>query len=285
MATFTNSATLSYNGNITTSNIVTGTLQEVLTVTKTAVMDDYTANDDVTYVITIVNSGTTAFSGLTVTDNLGAYTFGTETLYPLTYTADSILYYINGVLQTTAPTVTAGPPLVITGISVPAGGNAILIYEASANQYAPLAASSTITNTATITGGGISTALTATETIGTQDVAVLTISKALSPTTVTENGQVTYTFTIQNSGNTAALAAANIVVTDTFTPILDPISVTFNGTAWVATTNYTYSTTTGVFSTVAGQITVPAATYTQNPTTGAWTVVPGVSTLIVTGTV
>jgi len=42
---------------------------------------------------------------------------------------------------------------------------------------------------------------------------------------------------------------------------------------------------TGVFNTIAGQITVPAATYTQNPATGIWTLTPGVSVLKVTGTV
>lgn len=52
------------------------------------------------------------------------------------YTENSLRYYINGVLQA-APTVTAGPPLVISGISVPAGGNALLVYEAAVTAYAP----------------------------------------------------------------------------------------------------------------------------------------------------
>ena len=75
------------------------------------------------------------------------------------------------------------------------------------------------------------------------------------------------------------------VVSDTFDPILNPINVTFNGTPWSAGTNYTYDSGTGQFSTVAGQITVPAATYTQDPTTGIWSMTPGVSTLVVRGTV
>ena len=67
--------------------------------------------------IQIMNSGTVAFSGLTITDNLGEYTFGTGTLVPLDYVNGSVRYYINGVLQT-QPTATAGPPLVISGITV-----------------------------------------------------------------------------------------------------------------------------------------------------------------------
>ena len=48
---------------------------------------------------------------------------------------------------------------------------------------------------------------------------------------------------------------------------------------------HTYDETTGLFTTNAGQITVPAATYTQDAATGAWIINPGVSTLIITGTV
>ena len=283
VATFTNKATLSYNGGSVDSNTVTGELLEVLSITKTAVLDEYTTGDTVTYVLALRNTGPTTLTGLTVTDDLGGYPFGAGTLYPLTYVLGSSTYYINGVLQP-APVVTAGPPLSITGLSVPAGGNTLLIYETTVNSFAPLAVGSTITNTATASGGGISTPVSATETITVSHRAALTISKSLCPTVVTENGQLTYTFVIENTGNTPAVATDNIVVTDTFDPILDPITVTFNGTAWTAGVNYTYSTTTDVFSTVAGEITVPAATYTQNPD-GTWTITPGVSTLTVTGTV
>ena len=57
MASFTNFATLSYNGGTTNSNTVTGELLEALTVTKTAVVKNYAANDKITYIISIVNSG------------------------------------------------------------------------------------------------------------------------------------------------------------------------------------------------------------------------------------
>ncbi|MBQ3103204.1 MAG: hypothetical protein IJC58_02855, partial [Oscillospiraceae bacterium] len=99
MATFTNFATLSYNGGTTNSNTVTGELLETLSVSKTAVMDDYTAKDDVTYVITLVNSGPTALTNLTLTDDLGGYTFVEAPVYPLSYTEGSLRYCVNGVLQ------------------------------------------------------------------------------------------------------------------------------------------------------------------------------------------
>ena len=283
MAVFTNQAQLAYNDSITNSNIAVGEILEVLSATKTAVRAEYGQNDSVTYVVSLVNSGSTALNGLTLTDNLGAYTFGTGTLVPLSYIDGTIRYYVNGILQT-APVVTAGPPLVVSGINIPAGGNVILVYEANVNQYAPQDADGSITNTAVISGAGV-TPVTVEETVTTENEPNLTITKSISPVPVTENGTLTYTFVIQNSGNTAAVATDNAVVTDIFDPILTNLSVSFNSVTWTEGVQYTYDETTGTFVTVAGQITVPAATYTQDPTTGVWVTNPGVSTLVVSGTV
>ena len=283
MATFFNQATLSYSGGTVNSNITTGEILEVLSATKTAVYDRYSPGSDVTYAVNIVNSGTIAFTGLTLTDDLGAYAFGATTLQPLDYVDGSVKYFIDGVLQA-APAVDAGPPLVISGINVPAGGTATILYTAQANNFAPLDVEGTIVNTVTISGNGI-TPITATETVSAVSEPQLTITKSVSPTTVTENGQLTYTFVIQNIGNVPAEATDNVVVTDTFDPILSNLSVTYNGAAWTSPANYTYNEATGLFSTVPGAITVPAATYSQDPTTGAWIVDPGVAVLTVTGTI
>lgn len=289
MATFTNQARLTYSGGSADSNITVGELVGVLSATKTAVVDTYDRSGAVTYLITLVNSGTTALTGLTVSDDLGGYSFTTSagtgtTVYPLAYTSGSVKYYQNGALQA-APTVTAGPPLTFANITVPAGGSAVLAYEATATDYAPLGAEDTVVNTATVSGGGLVNAVTATETVSPAAAARLAITKALSPATVTENGQLTYTFTIQNTGNTAADAASSVVITDTFDPRLTDLTVTLDGTALTAPTQYTYDAATGAFATVAGVVTVPAATVTQDAATGAYTVTAGVATLTVTGTV
>ena len=63
MAQFTNQAQLSYNNSVVNSNIAVGEILEVLSASKSAVMDDYTRTDDVTYVISVVNSGSTAVLG------------------------------------------------------------------------------------------------------------------------------------------------------------------------------------------------------------------------------
>ena len=283
MAVFTNQATLSYNGTTVNSNIVTGNIIEVLTVTKTTTAASYSNGEDITYVISLINSGPSPITNVTVTDNLGAYTFGTSTLVPLDYVDGSAAYYQNGVLQA-APTVSGTSPLTFTGITVPAGGNAMIIYEAVPNTFAPFNVESTITNEVVATAPGISTPVSDTETVSVSNSSLLTITKALSPVNVTENSDLTYTFTIQNLGNTEATSGDNLVITDTFNPILSDITVTVNG-APLPTTSYTYNEATGEFATVAGAITVPAATAAQNPTTGEWTVTPRTTVVTVTGTV
>lgn len=284
MATFYNQATLSFNGSTTTSNITQGELRESLTITKTAVTDTYALGDDVTYIISITNNSATEYSNILLSDNLGGYEVGAGTVYPLEYVEGSMRRYVNGDL-TAPPTVTAGPPVSISAVEVPANGNVILVYEARITQYAPPYVEGAITNTVTLTGDGVLTPITAQETISAASRAALTISKSISPTVVSENGTLTYTFVIQNSGNVAATAEDTIIVTDTFDPRLKNISVTYNGTAWTEGVNYTYSEATGLFTTATGQITVPAAAYSQDAQTGAWTLTPGTAVITVKGTV
>ena len=284
MAIFSNQATLSYNGNSTNSNIAYGEILDVLAVTKTAVETSYTPGQLVTYVVTLRNTGSGALTGLTVTDNLGAYVFNGTTVYPLAYETGTAALFINGVPQM-APAVTAGPPLVFSGLTVPAGGSAVLVYQARATAYADPAAGGTIDNTVTVTGDGLSAPITATETVPAGAEPVLTISKSITPAQVVDNDRVTYTFVIQNSGNTAVVATDNAAITDVFDPILTALTVAFDGVAWTQGVQYNYSEATGVFTTVPGQILVPAATYTQDPVTGVYTASPGVATLVVTGTI
>ncbi len=278
MATFFNQATLSYNGNVTNSNITTGEIITGLTLTKTAASVNYAFGEGVAYVVTLVNATGTDRTGVTLTDNLGAYTVGTTTVVPLSYVDGSVLYYQNGVLQA-EPTVTVGTALVFSGITVPAGGNATIVYEATANGFAPLQAGSSITNAVS------SGELTDSATVNVREIAELTIAKAISPTVVSDNDEITYTFVIQNSGNIAALADDNVTVTDIFNPILSNITVTLNGETLEEGTDYTYNEATGEFATTPGAITVPAATYAQDITTGVITTTPGVAVLTVTGTI
>ena len=284
MAIFTNQATLSYNGNSANSNIAYGELLDVLVATKTAVEGSYTPGQLVTYVVTLRNTGNAPLTGLVVTDDLGGYDFNGTTVYPLTYEAGSAVLFTNGVPQA-APAVTAGPPLVFSDITVPAGGDVVIVYQAQANAFADPAVGGSIDNTLTVTGDGLSAPITANETVVANAEPVLSISKSITPVQVVDNDRVTYTFVIQNSGNRAVVATDDAAITDTFDPILSALTVTFDGAVWTQGVQYNYNETTGLFTTVPGQILVPAATYSQDPLTGAYTATPGIATLIVTGTI
>ena len=284
MAIFSNQATLTYNGSSTNSNIAYGEILDVLVATKTAVEGSYAPGQIVTYVVTLRNTGNGALTGLTVTDDLGGYDFNGTTVYPLTYEAGSVAMFTNGVPQA-APAVTVGPPLVFSDIVVPAGGDVVLVYQAQANAYADPALGGTIENTVTVTGDGLSAPITATQIVGVAVEPVLTISKSITPVQVVDNDRVTYTLVIQNSGNKAVVATDNASITDTFDPILTALTVTFDGAVWTEGVQYNYVEATGVFTTVPGQILVPAATYVQDPVTGMYAATPGIATLVVTGTI
>lgn len=119
--------------------------------------------------------------------------------------------------------------MTVTGITVPAGGSALVIYETEVTRYAPLAAESSIVNTVTVTGGGLAAPVTAEETVGAVSSPRLSITKGLNPTVVAENGRITYTFTIQNTGNTPVTATDDVILRDTFDPVLNGLTVTYNG--------------------------------------------------------
>ena len=157
-----------------------------------------------------------------------------------------------------------------------------MIYEATANAYAPLQSGSGITNTATASGcdgSGSSTTVTV------RDNAELSIAKSMCPEQVNCGGEITYTFIIQNSGNIPVIATDNLIVSDTFTPPLADVTVTLNGVTLTEGTGYTYDPVTGAFATLNGAVTVPAATFTIDPQTGNYVTTPGTATLVVEGTI
>ena len=284
MAIFSNQATLTYNGNTTNSNVAYGEILDVLTATKTSIEKSYTPGETITYVVALSNTGNTALTGLTLTDNLGGYDFNGSTIYPLTYVDNSATVFINGVPQA-APAVVSGPPLVISDITILGNANAVFIYQAQVNEFANPGVDGTIDNTVTITGDGISTSVTATQTVTSNSNAMLNITKSITPSQVVDNDRVTYTFIIQNTGNEAVVATDDTAITDTFDPILSNLAVTFEGTPWTQGVQYNYTEATGLFTTVPGQIVIPPATYVQDPVTGAYTATPGTATLVVVGTI
>ena len=280
MATLYNQATLSFAGGSIQSNITSAELLETLSITKTAVSGSYSPGDRIVYQISIVNSDASPVTGLSLSDDLGAYSYQAQTLYPLSYVADSVLLFVDGVQQP-APAVTAGPPLTISDLAVPAEGSISLLYEAEVTAYAPLGADAQITNTASLSGAAVAETLTASAAISADQEPRLSITKAVSPETVSADTPIEYSFVLQNLGGEAG-ADAQLVVSDSFDPALQNLSVATDSTP-MPKTAYSYDESTGLFATGAGQLTVPAASFTQNAD-GSWSATPGVTTLYVSGT-
>ncbi len=284
MATFTNQATLSYGENTINSNITVGEIVYDISISKSTTASCYSFGDEITFVVSVVNNSSESSACLSVTDDLGGYTFDYTTLIPLSYIDGSVLYYINGVLQA-SPTVTLTDVVTFDNLSLSADASAMLIYSVKVNEFAPLESASTITATSTAVDCTSALEVSADVSISVCEVADLLISKCLSPTTVSENEVITYTFTIQNTGNVDADAALGAILTDTFLPILSDISVYNDGTAWTSGVEYSYDTLTGEFATNAGYIIVDAAQFTQNTITGDWEVTPSYTVITVSGTV
>ena len=287
MAIFQNQATITFGGVTRASNITTGEIVEAVGIVKTATPASYTPGSRITYVVNIRNTGDTPLTGLTVTDDLGAYETDGEiieriTVVPLTYVDGSARVFTDGA-EGPAPTVTARQSLTVTGIDVPANGVTTLVYLANANEYAPLGEGGQIENTAAVTGPGVTGEVSDTAVVTAGTAADLSIVKSVNPAVVTENSRVTYTFEVQNTG-AETTAEDNVVIRDTFSPILTDLAVMLNGTP-LTPAQYTYDEGTGEFATAAGTLTIPGASYAQDSTTGVWTVDPGTATLTVSGVI
>jgi len=261
------------------SNIATATLNDVLTVDKNSVQSVYQSGEELTFVVSFVNSGQTTFSGVTVTDDLGSYTLGTVDVTPLDYVGPALLY-VNGVYSGSPVTETAEGSVTFTVPTVAAGADVVIVYNARVNTGAPLTDGAQITNTVTIDADGLTAPVTASNTVTADEYADVRITKSMSPDNLTDGSPITYEFDLYNYGNTAA---TNIVLTDQFDPAPATITVQVNGTV-VDPAEYTYAN--GLLTLPDGTVltlSLPAATFTQNPATGEVTVTPSTETIIVTG--
>lgn len=287
MPSIENFATVSYtSGGISetkVSNVAEIALESAVGFTKTSVGSTYRDGSVITYILTVTNSSGSALSGSTITDNLGTYVFGASELTPLTYISPAVLL-INGQdvsTQLTVDTSVAGN--LIFGIpSIPAGATANIIYNAQANEYAPLALTSSITNTSNFESTSECADSTASATVTVASAANVSIIKQMSPNPVICGEAITYSIKIYNYGNTAA---ENVVLTDEFNPAPDNITVSRDGTLLLGSDyNYVNGTLT-VPNATAASVTVPAATFTQDSTTGIISIIPSVVEYSVTGTI
>ncbi|MBR7161590.1 MAG: DUF11 domain-containing protein [Clostridia bacterium] len=285
MAQITNQANLTFRyGNATgsaVSNVATATLLDPLSAEKTSVDETYRAADRLTYVLSVQNNGNATVTGINLVDDLGTFTLpnGT-TVTPLTY-GDAAALYINGAYVSPITGTETLNSVTFTIPSLAPGANALIVYQALVNEYAPLTTGASIVNTLTVTAPSVGTPITDTHTVTAEDYAEIVIQKEMSPDPVSDGDLLTYTFTVTNTGNTPA---TGVVLTDVFNPAPNNIIVTVDGQT-VAATDYTYENGLLTLPTGGGfEMTVPAATVTEDPDTGEVTVEPGTLLITVEGT-
>ncbi len=281
MAIITNQANLTYTYGTTTasvaSNVATAELNATLSAAKRVLDESYRQNSDLTYILSFENGGNSAITDLPVLDNLGAYTpvGATAPVQPLTYTGPAALYIDGAFSAELTPAVQDGGVL-FTIPEIPAGSNALLVYQATVNSFAPLAPGSEIENTASI---GTTDPLTVSATVPVESYADVAIMKEMAPDPVSTGDTMTVTFTIENRGNAEA---TGLVLTDDFPLALSDAAVTVNG---APITDFTFENNTLTLpSGSQTTLSVPAATFTQDET-GAVTVTPGRLTVVFSGVV
>ena len=223
-------------------------------------------------------STTNPLTNVQITDNLGTFTNSGITLTPLTFVGPAKLY-LNGIFNQDLTPVTQPNSFTFTIPSVPAETTAMIVYQAIVNNTAPLQTGASITNITTFIADGMANQVTASANITIDNYANVSIVKSMSPNPVTSGSPLTYTFNIYNYGN---VAAERVVLTDTFSPAPDDISITLNGTV-LSNADYTY--TNGILtlpSTTGTSFTIPAATFTRNAD-GTINTNPGTATVVVQG--
>ena len=231
MATIENFATVSYtSGGVTetkVSNLAEIGLESAISFAKTTLGDTYSEDSVITYILSITNTSANTVSNIRITDDLGSFVFGTIELTPLGYTAPALLL-IDGQdvsSQLTVDDTTAGS-LVFSFPSLPAGATANVVYRASVNEFAPLDLNSAIVNTATLTSDSDCADGSASATVTAASAANVSVFKQMAPNPVVCGDVVTYTIRIYNYGN---IPAEDVVLTDTFNPAPDTITVSKDG--------------------------------------------------------
>lgn len=275
-----NSATLTYNSGDNTasaaSNVVSTSLLDSysLTAQKVSANDSFRPSENITYLVTVTNTGTQPLFDVEITDDLGG------TGVPLAYVENSALVIDGGVVTSVTPASTN--PLIIPLVNALQSGESVTVVYVAQVSAVLEDGIDEITNTATASAnrqsgtGPVVTSEPVSVTIFREDFAQVDIVKSVDKAVISSGDTLTYTFTIENSGN---IPATNVVITDTLPEGFEITSIeseTDGVTTVYDATDYTVdANNTLVLPVGAKTITVPARDENSN----------GVTTVTITGTV
>lgn len=222
METMTNQAyvSFSYEGSTETktnsSNIVTHSTRDKysISVEKTSTTDCFRAGENISYIITVTNTGCDCLNNFAVSDNLGG-----EEDY-LSYVEGSARIFINGAMHEITPT-TISPLAFEIPERLEKETSFILQYNAHVRNDISSEVLE-ITNEVTVTGypcgcdcncnnGNNYVTETATSTVSKCEYAEVLITKSISKDNVCCGEEVDYLITLTNTGS---VDATNVVVTD-----------------------------------------------------------------------
>ncbi len=263
------------------SNVATTTLQGPLSIEKTAIGETYNGENEITFVLSFTNTTCDTLTDIVIRDDLGSYTVPrtNNVATPLDYIAPAALY-INGAFVSYLYGQTVQNGVIFNVGALGEGDNAIIVYKARVNDYAPFESGESITNTAVVTADGLAESASAESTVDIGAYADVSIVKTMSPDPVQSGDTITYNFALYNYGNTEA---TNVVLTDSFSPAPVISNISINGNS-ISPSEYSYIG--GVLTLPVGTntLTIPAATYTRS-NTGLVTKIPGLVTVTVVGTI
>ncbi len=211
-----NSATLTYNSGDSTGVAASNVVSTNLLDSNSIAVEKYTANEtwrpgeNIIYFVTVTNTGTQPLENVTVTDDLGG-----ETDTPMFYVQGSARIIAGAEVTEVTPSDTIPLVIPVAETLLPSESVTVL-YIARVNATIGDDVES-ITNTVTAQGegtgcGGGTATDESSVTIPREDFAQVDILKAVDKAVVSCGDTLTYTFTIENSGN---IAATNVVITDT----------------------------------------------------------------------
>lgn len=282
---FTNKADLSYNNNTIQSNIVIGELVSSVTLSKDASADSYVPDGQLQYTVTVANTSAVSYTGLSLLDNLGRYSFTGFSRFPLSYVDNSVVlnYYSSSGVTSGVVTATQTTNGITFNFDLPGNTVAIIKYNVDVTPFAPLLAGSTIVNTATLSGSMLLSPIIASLTLPVAEQADLIITKNANDTA--EVGQLfTFTFNVLNYGNVGISTTDYVVISDQLSPALTNIVVYANNVLWQEGVQYVYNDNLFYFQTQAGAIQLGPATIVQDDF-GRWNITPSSLEITITGTV